>query len=293
MTLQADIVISMFGSELRFLHKINDGSRKILEFHYSYSYLIDLVKGIHGLRFRVLHLLKVYWKGLVDRYHVPFYDAFVVLSEQDRQAWLATDPQTIAIPNPLSFSVLDASDLTSKRIIAVGRFTAQKGFDLLIEAFALLAKRYPQWSLDIFGAGPDYNYLQDCIKRFALADQVRLNSTSQNIRQEMLQSSIFAFSSRYEGFGLVLTEAMACGIPCVSFDCKSGPSEILTQAEDGYLVACYDVVGFSNALEILMVDEKKRVEMGAHARENVKRFLPENIMLQWDQLFHKVVDESK
>src|SRR5690606_404823 len=106
-----------------------------------------------------------------------------------------------------------------------------------------------------------------------------------NIEEKYLGSSVFAFSSRFEGFGMVLIEAMACGVPCVSFDCPCGPADIIRDGEDGFLVENGDVDGFTKRLLELIEDESLRVEMGRKAKQNVRRYLPEVIVPEWDVLF--------
>jgi len=117
---------------------------------------------------------------------------------------------------------------------------------------------------------------------------VTIHPFTSNILQEYSNSSIFALSSNYEGFGLVLIEAMGCGLPCVSFDCPNGPSEIIKHKEDGFLIKNGDIQGFAEALCHLITNEKTRKEFGKRARQNVMRYAPENVMPQWELLFNQL-----
>ncbi len=283
------ISISLYGAESHFLYKINDGSKKIIEFHFSKYYLTHLVNGIRTLKFRTLHRIKAWWLQKREEQLARQYDKVILLTRQDLMLW-GQKNNMCYIPNPLSFRSTHVSALESKRIIAVGRFIAQKGFDLLIDAFALIHKQYPDWSLDIYGEGQDHELLNHKITSYSMQSQVRLLPPEKDIRQEFLNSSLLLFPSRYEGFGLVLTEAMECGLPCIAFDCECGPSEIIEDGITGYLVPVGDVKGLSEKMEQLITHPTLLHEMGENARKAVKRFYPENIMHSWELLFEELMD---
>jgi glycosyltransferase involved in cell wall biosynthesis len=207
-----------------------------------------------------------------------------VLTKRDAENW-GNFANIKQIYNVLPFYPDQSAELETKRIISVGRFTSQKGFDLLIEAWNLIHYQLPDWQLDIFGAGEDEEMLRSLIRKKCLDNSINIHPPTKDIIKEYLNSSIYVLSSRYEGFGMVLLEAMACGLPCVSFDCPSGPSEIILNNVDGFVVENGNVDRLAEKIKLMATDIRLRKEMGRKSKENIKRFLPENIMKEWDELF--------
>ncbi len=285
--IRPDITISLFGDERSFLYRIKDGSRKIIEFHYSRNYLIHLVQGIAKMKFRRLHLLKAYLRRIQDRFYIGRYDQAVLLTHRDYELWGA-GKNMCWIPNPLTFHTERCADTSVRKIIAVGRYTPQKGFDLLIEAFSRTVEEFPDWELSIFGDGAERNRLQKMIDTKNLTERVHLEYPSHQITDEMLRGSLFAFPSRYEGFGLVLLEAMQCGLPSVAFDCECGPSEIIQEGLTGYLVTPGDTEAFARAMKKLMADPEERKHMGLAAKAASENFRIEKIMQNWIKLFGEI-----
>ena len=279
-----DITVSMYGSEFTFLYKIKDGSKKIVEFHFSKNYLIHLVNGIVHLRFRSLHRIKVWCLQKKEAYYAGKYDKVVLLTRQDLELW-GNKSNMCYIHNPLSFRSKKVSTTENRRIIAVGRYIAQKGFDLLIDAFASIAPSHPDWQLCMYGDGQDKLLLSQKIHEYSLERQVLLKQPTQHIAEEYIASSILVFPSRYEGFGLVLTEAMECGLPCIAFDCECGPREIIADQETGFLVKTGNVKGLADSMNRLMNDESLRKKMGKEGKLYVRQFYLEAIMEQWEHLF--------
>ncbi|MDN3620298.1 glycosyltransferase family 4 protein [Polaribacter undariae] len=286
--LKPDITISMFGDEYQFLHTIKDGSKKIIEFHFSKNYLSHLMANIPNLSFRRLRKLYASYLQYKQQRVVLRYDKFVLLTEKDQLLW-NNPANSSVISNPLSFNSIEKSNGKQKEIIAIGRFIAQKGFDLLIKSFSLIAKNNPDWKVIIYGEGQDKDYLLELIKSYNLQNVIFLKPPTKNIKEALLNSSILAFPSRYEGFGLVLTEAMECGVPCVAFNCECGPSEIITDEKDGYLIEGFNVENFSKSLEKLMINKELRLVMGKTASQNVKRFHIDEIMSKWTKLFNDTI----
>ncbi len=216
------------------------------------------------------------------------YDRFVVLTEGGRGEWRGANMRVI--PNPLSFYPAERAALDSRRVIAVGKVTPQKGYDRLIEAWRTIAARHPGWRIDIFGAPS----ADGEVERLAeLTHGIAIHPPVADIAHEYLASSICVLPSRWEGFGMVLTEAMACGVPCVAFDCPCGPGDIVRHGEDGFLVPADDVSEFARRLSQLMDDEPLRREMGRRARHNVRRYNIENIAARWEELFRELKAGSK
>lgn len=288
-SIQPQVTISMGGREQSFLYKIKDGSAKVLEFHFTKNYLVHLVRGIRSINFRWLHLLKAHYIQFCNERYSRHYDRVVLLTHQDLELWGNRDNMCY-IPNPLSFRSDDKADLSQKQIIAVGRLISQKGFDLLIEAFNNIAPQFKDWNLSIWGSGQDHTLLQNMIDQYNLSNRIKINAPVNNISQQMLKSSIFVFPSRYEGFGLVLTEAMECGLPCVAFDCECGPREIIDDNRNGLLVKVGDVESLSSALSSLMGNDTLRSEMGIQSIDFAKKFYCESVMPQWVELFNKLTE---
>jgi glycosyltransferase involved in cell wall biosynthesis len=176
-----------------------------------------------------------------------------------------------------------------KRIIAVGRLYGQKGFDLLAEAWAMICKQHPDWKVTIFGDGNEKAQIEACIRRLGVEDSLTIHPSVSDIYGEYLQSDFLVLSSRVEGFGLVLIEAMSCGIPCVSFNCPLGPGEIVTDGVDGLLARNGDVSHLAEQMEYMITHPEARLEMGKAAIRKAQQYDKEKIMRQWMQLFETII----
>jgi glycosyltransferase involved in cell wall biosynthesis len=210
------------------------------------------------------------------------YDCFIVLTEGNKKEWTSLQNMQV-IANPLSFYPDRSSSLDQKVVICVGKISYQKGQDLLVKAWGKVHQAHPDWQLHLYGKENlsflDTNKLTHNIKYFP---------PEKNIEEKYLESSIYVMSSRFEGFGMVLIEAMACGVPCVSFDCDYGPGDIISNNEDGYLIPNGDLKTFEMQLKELIQNEEKRKEFGKRAKENVKRYSVEEVVKEWDILFRNV-----
>ena len=229
-------------------------------------------------------------KGKAIRYlmqrQVSKFDRFVVLTDSNIQEWKGNN--IIAIPNPVSFENNRASLLEKTKVIVVGSHSYNKGYDLLLQSWGKIEEQNPDWQLHIYGKSDKEKAFVKMKEHMGLK-KVFFHEPVQNIQEKYLESSIMVLPSRSEGFGMVLIEAMACGLPCVSFDCPSGPRDIITDQEDGFLVKAEDVQGLSNKIRTLIEDERLREKMGQAAMENVKRFSVSNILQQWESLFKGLV----
>ncbi|GAB6122638.1 glycosyltransferase family 4 protein [Dysgonomonas termitidis] len=207
------------------------------------------------------------------------FDRFIVLTCDNKKQWKSKNIEII--PNPLPFYPDIVSKLDCKRIISVGKITRQKGYDRLREAWKLIEHSHPGWKIDIYGLVSD-----DCKSLEGIEiTSINIKNPVKDIENEYLSSSIYALPSRFEGFGMVLIEAMSCGIPCVAFDCPCGPRDIITNGEDGFIVENGNIEQFAEKLSILIEDEQLRKSMGEHARRNVQRYDVHVITRQWDKLF--------
>jgi glycosyltransferase involved in cell wall biosynthesis len=216
----------------------------------------------------------------------PTFTQFVVLTQENTNEWKSQNVQIIS--NPLSFYPTESSALTNKKVIAVGKQSHQKGYDRLLVAWQKVIQKQPDWQLEIYGKFDSSQGLEALAQQLQIQNNVHFFEPVKNIQEKYIESSIYVLSSRFEGFGMVLIEAMACGVPCVSFDCPYGPSDIIAEGIDGFLVENGNTVQLAEKLLILIENENRRAEMGSKAKQNVKRFLPENIMQQWDELFKSV-----
>ncbi len=284
MRLRPDITISLLRREINFLNDIKDGSRKIGELHVNRANYRNFEANDSNC---VKTLFAKFWmRSLVS--NLKKLDRFVVLTEEDKSAW--PELQNICvIPDPLSFSPTQHSLLTEKRVIAVGRYVYQKGFDLLLQAWTIIEKQFPDWELVVFGDGNREPYEHQMKELGIDRKRCHLNGPTADIQKEYVNSSVFAFSSRFEGFGMVLVEAMACGLPVVSFACPCGPQDIVRNGEDGFLVANGNVDDLAQQLIKLMADDNLRTAFAHRAYQNVQRFNMEHIALRWKSLFESCV----
>ncbi len=215
-------------------------------------------------------------------------DALTVLTESDRDDYTGMAPVVERIPNAVPPAAGAGAALDAKVVIAAGRLNTQKGFDRLIPAFAAVARAHPDWQLRIFGSGPERPELRRLIVQHGLWDNVFLMGRARDLGKHIENASVFALSSRFEGFGLVLVEAMSHGVPVVSFDCPRGPGEIVSPGVDGLLVPEGDVIGLGQALLELVSDDERRRRYGAAAAENARRFGVGPVAERWEALLGRL-----
>lgn len=284
MRIRPDITVSLLRREINFINDIKDGSKKIGELHVNRANYRNFEAGDSNV---VKRLFAKYWmRNLVS--HLKRLDRFVVLTEEDKASWTELSNVEV-IPDPLAFEIDKVSPLTNKRVIAVGRYVYQKGFDLLLQAWKTIEQQHPDWELAIYGMGDRTPYEQVITDLQINKDRCHLYGSTPDIKAEYLNSSLFAFSSRFEGFGMVLIEAMACGLPVVSFDCPCGPKDIVRHKEDGLLVPSGRPDLLAEALHQVMGNGSLRQKMAAEAINNAKRFQLDGIAMRWKQLFEDVL----
>lgn len=223
-------------------------------------------------------------------FSIKKYDRIVVLTEEDKESNWKGNPKVVVIPNPVNVKRGICSKLDAKRVIAVGRLVPQKNFASLINSFGKVSLKHPDWRLDIYGEGPEREMLQRQISELSLDGKIRLNGNSQRILGEMVESSILAMTSHFEGFGVVLIEAMSVGLPVVSYACPCGPKDIITDGIDGFLIPPGNEEVLAERICELIEDESKRESMGKAALASVGRFDIDRIVLLWMDLFRKDED---
>jgi glycosyltransferase involved in cell wall biosynthesis len=282
MDIKPDITVSACRREINFINDINDGSKKIGEIHFNRLNYRKLDKKY--LPTFLNKLISNLWIGQFIR-QIKRLDKFIVLSEEDKSYWKGID-NIIVINNPIKLIPSQYSSCKNKFAIAVGRYTDQKGFDLLIKIWKIVEKKHPDWYLNIYGSGNKEIYEEIALN--LKVKNISFNSPIDNIYEKYQKSSIFLLSSRYEGFALVLAEAMSCGLPVISFDCPCGPKDIINNGINGILVKTGDIIDFANQICNIIENENKRREMGEIARNIVSKFNENDIMRQWISLFNQL-----
>lgn len=239
--------------------------------------------------------LKPIWKRLQRKLY-PLAAALVCqTSTMVKQVQKIIKVKGYAIPNPVELpatwdvNIPRGGNDGSRSIIAMGRLVPQKGFDLLLEAFVRIAARYPEWSLKVLGKGPLKDLLEAQAESLGLKDRVSFPGTFADPFPLLRSADLFVFSSRFEGFGNALTEAMACGLPAISFDCPAGPSDIIRHEIDGLLVPPEDVLALAEAMDQLMGDRVVREKFAANAPDVLRRFSLGRILAMWEKVFADVL----
>ena len=278
--IKPDITISVLRREINFLTEIHDGSKKIGEIHINRAHYRNFTPNRTN-PFKAI-FAKFWMHGLVKK--LKKLDRFVVLTEYDRQAWQEI-PRVDVIANPLPFYPDIINTVRRKRIISVGRYFDEKGYDMLLKVWAIVEKECDDWELDIYGDGNKL-YYEKIASTLALDRQrCRLNDSISDVQREYLDSSLFVCTSRFEGFGMGIIEAMACGLPVVAFDCLWGPRSIITDGEDGLLVENGNIVKMAETILSLINHPERISEMGMKSRKNVQRFNIDTIAKKWKRLF--------
>lgn len=234
---------------------------------------------------------------LLARLVYPWATVLTVLTESVVSPIKAQIPglkRVAVMPNPLPDDVMHFrrvdSASTRKRLIAVGRLQELKQFDVLIDMFAALADNFPEWDLCIWGDGHQRLALEKQVRQLGLDDRVILAGSTREIWAEMASAHAFALTSRFEGLPMAMMEAMAVGLPCVAFDCPSGPRELTSNGRDGLLVPAGDAARFQAELARVMADDALRKELGDKAAASVRgRYSVDSVLAEWDQLFAQVV----
>lgn len=287
--LKPDIVITLMGRSLDFITSINDDSIKIGEAHTTKAHL----RSYHLLEARG-GLYKILAKQLRKKQiaNASKLSALVLLTPQDADDWKGVT-KTYVIANAMHYMPHENSTLTNKQAIMVGRYNDAKGYEFIVEAWSIVHQKHPDWKLNIYGSGELHDDVERWIKERELEETMIMHEPTNQITQKYLESSICVMSSRYEGFPLVIMEAMACGVPCVSFDSPFGPRNIIKDGEDGILVDYLNSQALAENICKVIEDEQLRKRLGEKAKQNIQRFSQDAIMKQWTDLFDLLLNTRK
>lgn len=279
--IKPDIVIITLGRSLEFINDIKDGSVKMGEAHTTKYHLrsLHLMEQRGGLYKWIAKYQR--WKMCLNASKLK---ALVLLTPQDEADWKGIT-QTYVIPNAIPELPAQTSKLTNNKVIMIGRYNDAKGYDYLIPAWDIVHQSYPDWTLDVYGSGELHDDVVRWIRGRHLEESMILHEPTDHIMEKYQESSICVMSSRYEGFPMVLVEAMASGVPCVAFDCPFGPRNIIRNGEDGLLIDYLNTKALADGICRLIEDKELRSAMGCRARENILRFSREHVMQQWITLF--------
>ncbi len=280
--IKPDICISMFDRDFSFLYKIKDGSKKILEFHFCKKMKVIEQRNII---MKVIQYFRINtWGNIVKK-----YDKFVVLTEEDKNDWGKLKNITV-IPNSISLTSNEQAKLQNKNILSIGRASYQKGFDLLLKAWAQSTKKHQDWQLTIVGGG-NKDYMMDLIKKLRIGNNVILKQPTTEISKEYLNASIYVMSSRYEGLPMVLIEALNYGLPIVSFACPCGPKDVIGDNIGGILVEKkYNIKELSCAINRVIENKEERLKMGDEAVKKAQFYSEKIIMKRWTELFAETLN---
>ena len=282
--IRPDITISTLRREINFINSIDDGSKKVGEQHLSRTNYRKI-----DSRFSKYYQILFFrwWKDRVIT-NLAKLDKLVVLTTDAVSEWSELTNIRM-IPDPLALKTNKRSPLTSKRVVTIGRYSYEKGYDILLKIWSVVEKKCIDWQLEIFAMGDPTPYVKMMDDLSIDKKRCHLNSSVVDVEEEYLKSSILVQPSRTEGFGLVLIEAMSCGLPVISFDCENGPRSIISHGEDGFLIPPFDIDLFSETIVRLMNEPDLRKRMGENGQKKSQCYQIESVGKQWKQLFDELM----
>ncbi len=279
-----DILIGVSRFKANYISTVKCRAKKIIECHEAkYNTIYDASEKHSLLVLLFLKLYSFYYFHTIEQNA----DIVVTLTEKDKMLW-KNARRIEVIPNFSTMPINKYSDCTNKRVIAVGRLAWEKGFDRLIEIWGVVSAKYPDWNLDIYGDGRMHDTLISLIKKYK-ANNLNIHRKSPHISQEYANSSICAVTSYYEGFSLVLLEAMRHGVPCIAYDCPFGPESIINDASCGYLIENGNALLFVEKLCRLIEDKELRLQFSKAAKEKAKSFDVDIVMNKHKDLYEEII----
>ena len=274
--IQPDIVVCMTAQHVRRLLRVKGHIPLVVESHMNFIHPDKWTQWLQT------HLNNI-WIGKAE--------AVVTLTNGDAENWSRVSKHVHVIPNMVHLNDSNLfSDYTAKRVLFVGRFEEQKNIGELISIWQLVHPKFPDWKLDMYGDGALWEKYKNEVD--ALNINIEIHKPTAQIMNVYRNSSIFVLTSLYEPFGLVIPEAMSCGLPVVSYDSPYGPASIISDGEDGFLIPMHHQQAFADRLCQLMGDEELRKKMGRHAIVSSQRFSADKIMPMWKELFEKLTSLS-
>ena len=266
--------------------KVSKTSKYILESHVAKSSVLKSNDFTNPIIKKIANIYDAYTLKQIRK-----FDVLVTLTNDDQGSW-GNITQTLVIPNFVKPYTSTTTSLDTHKIISVGRLHEQKGYDLLIKSWGYVHSQHPNWEIHIYGNGALKETLTNNIQEHHLQECFFIHPPTPTIHEEYSKYSFYVMSSRYEGLPMVLLEAMSHGLPCVSFNCPYGPSEIIKNREDGLLIENGDINALAEGICYLIEHEEERKQMSKRAKENIQRYSPEHIMKQWNELFNNLVQEK-
>lgn len=269
------IIVCNYAFDFYWVPFLSEKRTTIKEYHSSRYYSFEQYK-----KAGFLQKLKYKINDAVE----SSYSAIALLNPDEKRFYRSQN--TVVIPNPIQENHFKA-ELKTTKVIAAGRIAPIKGFENLIEVWSLVVKKHPDWTIDIYGQG-DENYiaqLQQKINEYRLENHVFFKAATNDLQKTMLDYSLYLMTSHSECFPMVLLESMSVGLPIISFNCPTGPRNILTNNEDGLLAENQNVIDLADKVCQLIENESRRKQMGDQSKENIKRFYVQNVMNNWEKLF--------
>lgn len=283
--IKPDIIISTFEEDGPIIASLNTPAIKVMELHYSKERRYNEYVRAKLSPARILDFLRTRY----DEYVVSRYHYLVALTKTDADKWWSIKNKC-NIPNPLSWEPQTAVPTpTQQKIVAVGRYSSEKNFEELINIWALVSPQYPGWQLEIIGQGYLQSRLENRISELGLGNSTKLIPPTSNILNKYKEASFLVMTSKYEGFGMVLIEAMSCGLPVISYNCPYGPQEIIHHKKDGFLVPVGDQKQFALYMRKLIESSELRKHMGENALQSSKKYSSQHIIQQWISLFEDLL----
>lgn len=252
---------------------------------------IPLICESHSMYYAYRYEETTVWnrlKFLSSRKNIRKADCIVALTEGDANDWRHVNTNVRVIPNIVHLNETGHySSLVSKKAVFAGRFTIQKDIWSLLKVWKLVHQRHSDWELHAYGEGE----LKDDFQKALDQEEINLivHEPTSNIFDKYLESSLLMMTSVYEPFGLVLPEAMSCGLPVVAFDCPYGPADIISDGQDGFLIKNRDIQVYADRVCQLIENDQLRRQMGERAVISSQRYLADIIMPQWESLFRQIV----
>lgn len=291
MDLRPDVIVcaDMHVADLKAVLSSAVHAVRLVECHCGLSaYFADIYKHHHYLKRFQQRILK---RKLISA--IKKFDKIVVMTEAEKKDW-NMDDKIICIPNMLVAypEQKPENPHSHKRVISIGRYAFQKGYDMLLESWRMVQEKHPDWSLHIYGSHDggvgDYEQLQEQIKQNQI-NNAFLHQSTNDVYSCYAESDFYVMSSRFESFGLVLIEAMSCGLPVISFDCKYGPQSIIQNGETGFLVSQSNTKKLANAICSMIENDEMRHRMAMDARSESQKYQPQNMMPIWHEFYRSLV----